>query len=356
MIKNKIFKYFFLEYLKIFLIVSLSLSILIWMTQAARLLELITEYGNPIIIYIKYIIFNYPKILDNIFLFSFTISMFFLFSKFESTKEISIYWFSGVSKNKIIKLSIMIAIFSLIINILLSTFITPWSSLMGRKVLGESKFSLINSLVKENNFNSPLKGLTIYVSKNDNKGNLEGIFIYEKTQTIFAKKGEVLSNESGSYLKLIDGSTHEQNNMKINIINFKTTIFDFSKYQMQNTTYPKFNERGLFWLFKNLKGNSPKKNEIREEINKRLIKPFMILVLTVLSCFLLYQNSEKLNLKNFKLYLYTFSILLIIANQIFLSISGKNFTYSLIYLLSIFSSFLLFLFILKNFINNEVKQ
>jgi len=67
MFKNKIFNYFFLEFFKIFLLITLSLSILIWMTQAARLLELITEYGNPISVYIKYILSIYPKILRNIF-------------------------------------------------------------------------------------------------------------------------------------------------------------------------------------------------------------------------------------------------------------------------------------------------
>ena len=71
MVKNKIFQYFFKEFFKLFLIISLSFSLLIWFTQAARLLELITEFGNPIQTYMKYLLFNYPKILDNTLLLSF---------------------------------------------------------------------------------------------------------------------------------------------------------------------------------------------------------------------------------------------------------------------------------------------
>ena len=97
MVKNKIFKYFFLEFVKLFLLISLSLSILIWMTQAARLLELITEFGNPVTVYIKYVLLIYPKVFDNIFIFSFSISMFFLLSKLEDSNELNIYWLSGVS-------------------------------------------------------------------------------------------------------------------------------------------------------------------------------------------------------------------------------------------------------------------
>ena len=46
MLKNKIFQYFFTEFFKIFLLISLSFSLLIWFTQAARLLELITDLGG----------------------------------------------------------------------------------------------------------------------------------------------------------------------------------------------------------------------------------------------------------------------------------------------------------------------
>jgi len=243
MVKHKIFKYFLLEFVKFFLLISLSLSILIWMTQAARLLELITEYGNPVSIYLKYILLIYPKVYENIFILCFSISMFFLINKLEESNELNIYWLSGISKKSIIKFSIKIGALMIVIYILISAFIAPWTSSKSRAVLAQSKFSLINSLVKENNFNSPLKDLTIYVNKNDNKGNLENVFIYEKTRTIIAKTGEILSNDKGSYLKLFNGITHEKNNENINVINFESTIFDFSKYQMQNVTHPKFSER-----------------------------------------------------------------------------------------------------------------
>ena len=355
MIKHKIFKYFFLEFIKIFLLISLSLSILIWMTQAARLLELITEFGNPISIYIKYILLIYPKIYESIFILCFAISMFFLINKFEESNELNIYWLSGISKNSIINFSVKIGALMIVIYIFLSAFITPWTSGKSRMVLAQSKFSLINSLVKENNFNSPLKDLTIYVNKNDNKGNLQNVFIYEKTRTIIAKTGEVLSNGEGNYLKLYNGITHEKNNENINVINFESTIFDFSKYQMRNIKTLKFSERSTKWLYINRNLNNNKVNEIREEFNKRLIKPFFILLICLVSCFLLYSNSEKVNLKKLKLTIYISSVLLIIINQIILGKSGDKIIYSYFYLGAILLFSLLTYLVLKKFINLEAK-
>ena len=351
MLKNKIFRYFFLEYFKTFLVVSFSLSILIWMTQAARLLELVTEYGNPASIYTKYIFLIYPKIMDNIFLPCFIITMFFLFNKLENSNELIIYSLSGVSKERIINLVIFISIITILLNIILSAFIAPISSNVGRKVLGESRFSFINSLVKENNFNSPLKGLTIYVEKNDKTGNIEGVFIYEKDRTIIAKNGEVLLNYDNYYLKLIDGTTYEKINNKINTIKFDSTIFDFSKYQLRNTTTPKFNERSNLWLIDNSKSNNSKVDEIRQELNKRLIKPFFILILSILSCFLLLNKTEKLNFEKYKPIIYCFSIVLLVMNQIALSLSGKKITYGYIY----FSLIVFIFFILLKLLKKSLK-
>ncbi len=358
MLKNKIFQYFFTEFFKIFLLISLSFSLLIWFTQAARLLELITEFGNPVSVYFKYLLFSYPKILQNTFLLNFIISMFFLFAKLNDAKEFGIYWLSGISKFKIYSLCMIIGAVVLVLNLILSIFLAPWRSYRVRLVLGESKFTLVNALVKEKNFNTPLKGLTIYVESNDKKGNLNGIFIYEKSRIITAQKGRVLTDGDNSYLELFNGTSQEKNNKKINFINFNSTIFDFSKYQLRNTSYPKFTERKINWLFERLKNTQiSMKNRIdlRVEINSRLIKPFVILIVSTLICFLLFTNNDKINLKKLRIIIYVLSVSLLIINQIMLNLSGKNITYTMLYIFSLILFFIVTNFIFFKFIKGETK-
>ena len=358
MLKNKIFQYFFTEFFKIFLLISLSFSLLIWFTQAARLLELITEFGNPVSVYFKYLLFSYPKILQNTFLLNFIISMFFLFAKLNDAKEFGIYWLSGISKFKIYSLCMIIGAVVLVLNLILSIFLAPWSSYQGRLVLGESKFTLVNALVKEKNFNTPLKGLTIYVENNDKRGNLNGIFIYEKSRIITAQKGRVLTDGDNSYLELFNGTSQEKNNKKINFINFNSTIFDFSKYQLRNTSYPKFTERKINWLFERLKNTQiSMKNRIdlRVEINSRLIKPFVILIVSTLICFLLFTNNDKINLKKLRIIIYVLSVSLLIINQIMLNLSGKNITYTMLYIFSLILFFIVTNFIFFKLIKGETK-
>lgn len=341
MFKNKIYQYFFLEFFKVFLLVTASISILVWMTQAARLLDLITELGNPTKTYLIYLILSYPKILENTFLLSFLISIFFLLSKLDSSKELSIYWFSGISKKKIYEAILISSLIVIIVNLLLSIYIAPASSLKARMFLGKSKFSLVNALVKEKNFNSPLKGLTIYVDENDKKGNLKNIFIYEKDRTIIASKGRVLNDEDKTYLELTKGFTQEKFNDSINYINFNKTVFDFSKYQSRNTLYPKHTERDIFWVMKNMNNkNISTYKEIREEFNARLIKPFFSLIIALFGCMLLYSNNEKINTLKFRTGVYLLSIFFLILNQALIGFSGKSYYHSIFYAFIIFVEFL----------------
>ena len=113
-------------------------------------------------------------------------------------------------------------------------------------MLGESKFTLVNALVKEKNFNTPLKGLTIYVENNDKKGNLSGIFIYEKSRIITAQKGRVLTDGDNSYLELFNGTSQEKNNKKINqclertrswIIGMQSKNGGWGSFDIDNTHY-----------------------------------------------------------------------------------------------------------------------
>ena len=124
---------------------------------------------------------------------------------------------------------------------------------------------------------------------------------------------------------------------------------------MQNIKTLKFSERSTRWLYENRNLNNKKVNEIREEFNKRLIKPFLIILVCLMSCFLLYSNSEKVNLKKLRPTIYILSIFLIIINQIILGKSGDKIIYSYFYLGAILLFSLLTYLVLKKFINLEAK-
>lgn len=353
MFKNKLNNYIVSEILKSYALVLISFSLLIWIAQAAKNLNLITESGLSIKTYCYFILLIFPKIASQLMIISFLIGAFLTILKLLDTKEIEIYWLAGISKLNIAFTIFKVSFVPLILALLFYIYLVPLTNFKSREILANSEFSMINSLVKKNNFNSPLKKLTIFVNKNDNKGNLEKIYIFEELKTIIAKKGRVVNINDNNYLELIDGFIHEKNpQQNITVVKFEKTIFDFTKYQTEITKYTKIAERSTLWLFKNYKSRKNNK-DILEEIHKRIIKPLFIPFVAFLCCFLLYTNNEKINLTKLKIFIFSLSTLLIIFIEILIGLSAKNYLLqTFFYTIPLMGTILTF-FSLKNFLKKE---
>ena len=354
MFKNKLKNYFAKEILKSYFFVLATLSLLIWITQSARLLYLVTDTGLSINTYVNYIVFLIPKSISQLMVISLLISFFLSIMKFQTNKELEIYWLSGIGKMEIVFLVIKTSLLLTALALFFYIYLAPISSKKSRELIANSEFSLVNSLVKKNNFNSPLKGLTIFVNKNDNQGNLEKIYIFENNKTIISKTGRVLNIDEKNYLELSDGVIHEKNTQNnITTIKFQKTLFDFTKYQRNIVTQPKVQERDTFWLLDEY-GKS-KKPSVLYEIHKRIFKPLLIPIIAILCCFTLYANNEKIKLNKIRITIFSFSTLFIIFFEVLLDFSAKSIYFKyFLYSLPVLGSYL-FLLLLSKFLKSEAK-
>ena len=354
MFKNKLKNYFAKEILKSYFFVLATLSLLIWITQSARLLYLVTDTGLSINTYVNYIIFLIPKSISQLMVISLLISFFLSIMKFQNNKELEIYWLSGIGKMEIVFLVIKTSLLLTALALFFYIYLAPISSKKSRELIANSEFSLVNSLVKKNNFNSPLKGLTIFVNKNDNQGNLEKIYIFENNKTIISKTGRVLNIDEKNYLELSDGVVHEKNTQNnITTIKFQKTLFDFTKYQRNIITQPKVQERDTSWLLDEYEKS--KKPSVLYEIHKRIFKPLLIPIIAILCCFTLYANNEKINLNKIRISIFSFSTLFIIFFEVLLDFSAKSIYFKyFLYSLPVLGSYL-FLLLLSKFLKSEAK-
>jgi len=353
MFKNKLNSYFIAEILRSYAFVLATLSFLIWITQSARFLYLITDMGLSMSVYVPYILYQLPKIVSQMMLVSFLISLFISIVKFQNNKEMEIYWLSGISKKTIIWTILKISLLPTFIALFLYIYLAPMTGLISRNILANSEFTFVNALVKKNNFNSPFNNLTVYVGENDNRGNLEKVYLFENNKTIIAKQGKVLNANNKNYLQLIDGFIHEKNqNNKIQIIKFEKTLYDFTKYQSNLTTYPKHQERSFLWLLNEFKKNKKQKS-VLFEIHKRIFKPLFIPIIALLCCFILYGNNEKFNLIKLRFLTFALTVLFIIFLEILLNLSTSSaFFQYLLYSFPMCVGILIYFFLHK-FIQNE---
>jgi lipopolysaccharide export system permease protein len=360
--KNKLGYYFIEEFLKNYLSILISFGLIIWIAQAVRLLDLIGEEGNSIKTYFLYILLILPKFLSRISLIIFFVSLMVTIIKFEDNNELKALWLSGVKKKEFLIFLLKSSLLLILILIIIRTFIIPHFSNYSRYLLLNSGIGAIGPLLKPNNFNNPLKQLTIYVGKKNQLNELEEIILFEDNvgvkKTIIAKSGVVINENNKNLLVLVDGSIHEEkDNLKISILDFDKTTLDLSQYNKKNADYYKFNEMFFLQLIKKVtdKNDTQRLNSLAE-INDRIIMPLFIPSLIILGSFLIITNKEIINYTLLKIIAFISGTFLIIMSEILLDLSSKKIQANVLLYLAPFFLLLVNLALLNYFLNKENKK
>ena len=357
--KNKLGYYFIQEFLKNYLSILFAFGLIIWITQAVRLLDLIGEEGNSIKTYFLYILSIMPKYFSKISLIIFFISFVVTISKFEDHNELRALWFSGLEKKKFVNYLIRSSIILIVILVIVRCFIVPYFSNYSRYLLLNTGVGAIGPLLKQNNFNNPLKKITIYVGKKNQINELEDIILFEDgadiKKTIIAKSGAVINENNKNLLVLVEGSIQEERkDKKISILDFDKITLDLSQYNKKTVDYYKFNEIFFFELIKRFNNKADAQlTNIIAELNDRIIMPLFIPSLVLLASLLIITNKQDINNNLQKIIIFTYGITIIIISEILLNLSSKN-TYWILFL---YVALILFLiinwFLLNYFLSRE---
>ena len=109
--KKLIFKKFIKDYTQFFLVVSLSISLIVWVIQAVNFLDIVTEDGHGFKIYFLYTLLSLPKIFSKILPFVYFLSIYYIILKYENNNELLIFWTIGIKKIQFLNLLIIFSIF-----------------------------------------------------------------------------------------------------------------------------------------------------------------------------------------------------------------------------------------------------
>ena len=306
-----IFRKFSMDILNFFLISSFSITFILWIIQAVNLLDLVSDDGHSLKIYFYYASLILPKIFSKIIIFVFFISVFYMINKYNNSNELIVFWNNGIKKIHFINFILKFSIFFLLLQLALNLFIVPKSQDLGRIFIKESKIDFLPKLISEKKFINVVKNLTIFVEEYEKKdGKLKKVYINEKLENnkskiIVAENGIIIKQDNNYILRLFNGGITNIDKNKIYKINFSETDYDLSIFSTKTVTHPKVQELDSFILFsciknyyykkkftnKNCKNRSVK--SILEELYKRMILPFYILVISLVGSILIKQTKSK---------------------------------------------------------------
>ena len=371
MLQNKIYQNFYIEIFKTFLLILFGLSLIALTVRAVSFLDLIVENGYPVATYFKYSILNLfgiaPKFIPLAFLLSITI---FILKHLENS-EFIILWTSGVKKIQMVNLFFLTSVSILIFYLLFSIFLTPMALNQSRKLLGNENLNSFLPTIKTQQFSDSFKGFTFLVEKKLNN-EIQNIFLHDKGNnlknlssnvnntneiTIIAKSGVIKEKKMFLFNGQIISSSQ---NLENEIIKFEQLNVDLGSLTTSTIKEPKIQETSTKKLLSCFfKKNTDKifcnenfKKEILPTLNRRIIIPFYIPVLSLI-CSLLLIKSKKIYFNKFIIFLYSF--LLLIFTELAVRYTGLNKHTLLAFLILPFSLLILFYIFLKYKFSKEVK-
>ena len=377
--KKIIFRKFLLDYLTFFTIALISSATVIWVFQAVNFLDLMIEDGRDYLVYIKYSLLNFPKVIGKIFIFVLFFSLYYTTIKYELNNELILFWNFGINKIKLVNFIFIVSVFLMIIHIIINSFIVPQSQNRAKNLINSSEVNFVDNFVKGQKFNDKIKGLTLYAEKKDKNENLKNLYLKRELdknefQITYAKEGKFNLVGNIPFLVLYDGATITSRNNKITNISFSKSDFSLANLKSNRTTYIKTQEMYSskliiciqnIYQFNNkkndLKNNSIKNcdlnniNNIFVELYKRFIIPFYIPVLSIIALLIITTSKENPHYQKWRLITFLFGFFIILFSETTTRLISKNLIENiLIFLIPLFLLFLLYVFLSFKF--NRIKK
>ena len=345
--KKILFNKLLTDCLIFFFIALFFTSIIIWIFQAVNYLDIMIEDGRDHLVYLKFTILIFPKIVSKILPFIFFLSFVYVITKYELNNELVIFWNYGVNKivlvNYFFKFSIILAIFQIFLN----SIVVPASQDQARSYLRTSNINFLENFIKPKKFNDTVKDLTIYSDSKDQNGNFKNIYIkkgkgFNNFQTTYAKKGifKTIGNKkifelyNGETISVVKGKITTFKFLKSNFTlnNLKTNTITHRKTQEVSTSnlilcFKKIYKRKSIDLSKELKIENCRTeniNNIIKEFHKRMVIPFYIPVLMLLTLLLIIESKENIDYLKFRLVIFFIGVLTIIISEMTLRFVNDN--------------------------------
>ena len=334
--KKILFRKLLFDCLKFFFLTIISISLIVWVFQAVNYLDIMVEDGRNYVVYFNYTILNFPKIISKILPFAVFLSFYYVLIKYESNNELIIFWNFGISKIQVINFFLKFSLMILFLQIIFASLIVPKSQDLARSILKNSDINFFDNFLKPKKFNDIIKGVTIYSESKDENGLLKNIYIKKITnqkefEITYAKRGEIKTFGTNQVLVLFDGENIKGKKDNLNSFSFSKSDFNLTNLDSNTITHKKTQQNSTIDLFqcyknltdKNFKGEitdiencrQENKSNILAELYKRLIIPFYLPILILISLLSILTNKEDMNYFKNKIYIFLIGLFIIIFSE-----------------------------------------
>ncbi len=277
-----------------FALVTFSLMAILWLTQSLRFVQLVTNKGLPLGLFIQMTSLLMPRLfalLSPIAMFSASL---FVYNRMLSDRELVVMKSAGISPWKNALPATYFGIIMSFFGIYMVNLGIPQAEAAFSELEWKVKNDVSHLMFKEGQFTQVQYGLTVFITEHEKDGSMSGILLNdernpESKTTITSEKGRVVHTEKGPRIILVNGIRQEINpgTKQFSSLAFDRYSVDFGGNNYQQEKEEGVREKNLFELLnaRNDKNLTEKQaDRYIVEGHKRLVNPFYNLLFVLLGC------------------------------------------------------------------------
>jgi lipopolysaccharide export system permease protein len=287
-------RYIFRTTFGAFLVICMSVTALMWITQALRDIDLMTNQGQSIFVFIGITGLIIPLLIQIIAPIALMIAVAHVLNKLSNDSELIVMNAAGMPPWILFRPFLAVGAVVSILVAVISTYGSPWGLRQLRLWATEVRADLVSNVIQPGRFIKLEERLTLHIRERQANGQLLGILIDDQRSpkervTILAEKGNIVKNRGGSFLVLENGSVqrHESAQRDPALVLFDSYGFDLS-WLSNGTQSIKYSvrERYLWELYDPSRTDSQfadQPNQVRAEFHDRVTAPLYPLAFVILT-------------------------------------------------------------------------
>jgi lipopolysaccharide export system permease protein len=245
---GRIDRYIFRTSFGAFMLILISLTAVIWITQALRDIDLITGQGQTVLVFVGLTGLIIPLLMLVIAPIALLIAIAYTLNKLNTDSEIVVLNAAGMAPWRLFRAFFAVAVLVAMLVAALAAYISPWGLRELRDWATKVRTDVVANIVQPGRFITIEPGLTFHLRERRPNGQLVGIFMDDRRDpkehaTFLAEYGEIIERNNNNFMLLYNGSMQRLETGKLDptIVLFDRHAFDLSHFNtggpLQPTVY-----------------------------------------------------------------------------------------------------------------------
>ena len=220
-----------------FALFTLLLTLVVWLTQSLRLLDLVINRGQSAAIFGYLTLLMLPSLLTVIIPVAFFGAALYALHKLNNDSEMVVMWSAGVSRIQMALPVLLAAAGAMAVTYACNLYLMPAGQRAMRDKVFDIRADIGAAILREGAFTAPTNGLTVFIREITPGGEIRGILVHDNRNpqrpiSYLAERGVLAQTPAGARLIMVNGNVQqaEQTGARLSVLRFDRYVFDLDQF------------------------------------------------------------------------------------------------------------------------------